>query len=233
MRSDSVKRFFVAVSLALLATACTTRGGSIPYDVQGFKAPDAPASIATENAYKLAPLDVVAVTVFQVPDLSHDYTIDYTGRFTMPLVGSVNAIGLSANELATRIQTRLAERYLRDPSVVVALKESGGRVITVDGSVKEPGVFPAVGPLTLMQAVALARGADSGANPRRVAVFRVVDGKRMAAAFDLVDIRRGKMEDPAVYAGDTIVVDGSRLKDAQAKLFATIPLLPIFMALGN
>ena len=233
MRLTIMMRLLATISFAFLVTSCSTRGGTIPYDVQGFKAPDAPTSIATEDAYKLAPLDVVTVTVFQVPDLSHDYTVDYTGRFTMPLVGSVNAIGLSTNELANQLQARLGERYLRDPNVVVALKESTGRLITIDGAVKEPGVFPAVGPLTLMQAVAMAHGVDGSANPRRVAVFRVIDGNRMAAAFDLTDIRRGQQEDPAVYAGDTIIVDGSRLKDAQAKIFASIPLLPVFMTLAR
>ena len=231
MRLISLMRLLAVCGLALVASACSTRGGSIPYNVQGFKAPDAPTSLAGADAYKLAPLDVITVTVFQVPDLSRDYPIDYTGHFTMPLVGNVQATGLSTSELSNELQTRLGAKYLRDPNVVVALKESGSRTVTVDGSVRDPGLFPAVGPLTLMQTVALAKGVDSYANPRRVAVFRIISGKRMAAAFDLIDIRRGKQEDPAIYAGDTVIVDGSRLRQAQAQIFQAIPLLPIFMAL--
>lgn len=231
MRLPLFLRVLSLCGLALVASSCTSRGGSIPYNPQGFVAPDAPRSLATADTYKLAPLDVVTVTVFQVPDLSRDYPIDYTGRLTMPLVGNVEAIGLSTSELAIALQTRLGARYLRDPNVTVALKESGSRTVTVDGSVREPGLFPAVGPLTLLQTVALAKGVDGYANPRRVAVFRNVGGKRMAAAFDLTDIRRGKMEDPAIYAGDTVIVDGSRLKRAQAQIFQTVPLLPFFLAL--
>lgn len=231
MRLTDLMRLLVVMGFAFGVAGCAMRGGSIPYDPAGFVAPDAPQSLAGSDQYKLAPLDVVTVTVFQVPDLSRDYTIDYTGRLTVPLVGQMNAIGLSTSELATQLQAKLGERYLRDPNVVVALKESGSRVVTVDGSVRQPGVFPAVGPLTLMQVVALARGADDAANPRRVAVFRNVGGKRMAAAFDLIDIRRGKQQDPAIYAGDTVVVDGSRLRQAQREIFSTIPLLPFFLAL--
>lgn len=228
MRLTFLMRLLAICGFALVVSACATRGGTIPYNQTGFVAPDAPKALTTSDTYKLAPLDVVTVTVFQVPDLSKEYPIDYTGRFTMPLVGNIQATGMSTSELAAALEAKLGAKYLRDPNVTVALKESGSRMVTVDGSVREPGVFPALGPLTLMQTVALAKGVDNSANPRRVAVFRVIGGKRMAAAFDLTDIRRGKQEDPQIYAGDTVIVDGSRLKQAQAQLFATIPLLPFF-----
>ncbi len=230
MRLTIFLRLLAICGLAMFASACTTRGGSIPYSPQGFVAPDAPKALATNDTYKLAPLDIVTVTVFQVPELSREYPIDYTGRFTMPLVGSVQATGLSTSELAAELQTKLGAKYLRDPNVTVALKESGSRTVTVDGSVREPGVFPAVGPLTLMQTVALAKGVDGSANPRRVAVFRIIGGKRMAAAFDLIDIRRGKQDDPAIYAGDTVIVDGSKLNAAKGQIFQTLPLLPFFVS---
>lgn len=230
MRLTFFLRLLAVCGLTIFASACSTRGGSIPYDLQGFVAPDAPKALAADT-YKLAPLDVVTITVFQVPELSRDYPIDFTGRFTMPLVGNIQATGLSTSELASELQNKLGVKYLRDPNVTVALKESGSRTVTVDGSVRDPGVFPALGPLTLMQTVALAKGVDGYANPRRVAVFRMVGGKRMAAAFDLTDIRRGKQDDPAIYAGDTVIVDGSKLRQAQQQLFQAIPLLPIFMAL--
>ena len=221
----------LAVWCAGALAACSgTRGGSIPYSTGSFAAPDAPKAVVADEGYKLAPLDTVTINVYQVPDLSKDYTVDMSGRITMPLIGNVNAIGLSTNELSTQIQTKLGEKYLRDPNVVVALKESASRVVTVDGSVQRPGIFPATRPLTLMQTVALAQGTSDTANPRRVAIFRVVSGKRMAAAFDLVRIRRGEEEDPVVYAGDTVIVDGSGLRKAQREILSSVPLLPIFMA---
>lgn len=232
MAFASLVRWAVLIGAALCLTACTgTRGGAIPYGVQNFNEPDAPAALTGADAYKLAPLDQVTITVFQVPDLSRDYLVDASGQVSMPLAGSINAIGLSTNELARSIQSKLGEKYLRDPNVTVALKESSSRVVTVDGSVRQPGVFAAVRPLTLVQAIALARGEDDSSNPHRVAIFRVIGGKRMAAAFDLTRIRRGQEEDPAIYAGDTVVVDGSGLRKAQREIFSALPLLPIFTAL--
>ena len=64
---------------------------------------------------------------------------------------------------------------------------------------------------------------------RRVrAVFRTIQGKRQAAAFDLVSIRRGEAQDPPVYPGDIIVVDGSSVKSMYKHILQSIPLLAIF-----
>lgn len=219
------------VGLALLAAACSPqRGGSIAYDPANFGTPDAPKVAAVDDAYKLAPLDTVSVSVYQVPDLSRDFTIDQAGRITMPLIGRIEAVGVSTTELGTTIAQKLAEKYLRDPNVTVALKDSASRVVTVDGSVRQPGIYPAVTSLTLVQAIALARGTDDLANPRRVAIFRTIGGKRMAAAFDLTSIRRGEMADPQVFPGDTVVVDGSGVKKAQRDIMQALPLASIFLA---
>ncbi len=230
-RNGSMSRI-IALGLALLLAACaSTRGGNIPYDSSNFGAPDAPKVVAVDDTYKLAPLDTVSVMVFQVGDLTRDYDIDQSGRLTMPLVGRVDAVGLSTSQLGTVIAKRLDEKYLRNPSVTVSLKSSASRVVTVDGSVRQPGIYPATGTLSLVQAIALARGTDELANPRRVAIFRTIGGKRMAAAFDLTSIRRGEMKDPEVFPGDTVVVDGSSVKKTQRDLMQSLPLASIFLAL--
>ena len=229
--NGSISRI-IALGLALLLAACaSTRGGNIPYDSSNFGAPDAPKVVAVDDTYKLAPLDTVSVMVFQVSDLTRDYDIDQSGRITMPLVGRVDAVGLSTSQLGTVIAKRLDEKYLRNPSVTVSLKASASRVVTVDGSVRQPGIYPATGSLSLVQAIALARGTDDLANPRRVAIFRTIGGKRMAAAFDLTSIRRGEMKDPEVFPGDTVVVDGSGVKKTQRDLMQSLPLASIFLAL--
>ena len=93
---------------------------------------------------------------------------------------------------------------------------------------KDGGSFPVGGPISLIQAVALAKGTTEDANARRVAVFRTIGGQRQAAAFDLTSIRRGQAPDPEIYPGDIVVVDGSSVKAAQKQILQTIPLLAIF-----
>ena len=61
-----------------------------------------------------------------------------------------------------------------------------------------------------------------------IAVFRTIDGKRQAAAFDLASIRRGEVTDPKIYPGDIIVVDGSGVKAAYKQILNSFPILSIF-----
>lgn len=213
---------------ALLAGCADRRGGPIPYNVETFGAPDAPALATLENDYKIAPLDTLTVRVFKMPELSGDYEVDLRGQLSMPLIGNVDAVELTPAQLDDRLTQKFGEKYLENPDVSVGIKESSRRNVTVDGAVKEAGSFPINGPMTLMQAVALAKGTNEDANVRRVAIFRQIAGKRQAAAFDLLNIRRGLAEDPRVFAGDIIVVDGSSIKAAQKQIMNSLPVLNIF-----
>jgi polysaccharide biosynthesis/export protein len=217
-------------ALALLGGCAGTRGGNIPYhpDATTFGVPDSPALAALEENYRISPLDKLKITVFQVQDLSGEFQVDLTGNVSLPLIGNVRAVDLTAEQLDAKITAALAEKYMQSPDVSIGILESSTRTVTIDGSVRQPGMFPVNGPLTLVQAIALARGTDENSNPRRVAIFRQIQGQRMAAAFDLTDIRRGKIEDPRVYSGDIVVVDGSRVKEIQREILQSIPLLSVF-----
>lgn len=215
--------------LALLATACgDRRGGSIPYDVQTFGVPDAPPAPPPDANYRIASGDTLAITVFQVEALTRDYVVDTGGSISMPLIGSLSAAGQTAEQLRTSIATKLNQRYMRNADVTVSIREAQGQVVTVDGAVRLPGAYPVRGPMTLIQAVAQARGTDDSANPRRVAVFRQIEGQRMAAAFDLTSIRRGEAPDPQIYAGDVVVVDGGNVRGIWQQLLQTLSLVALF-----
>ena len=215
------------VAAALLAGCADTRGGTIPYD-QPLAMPDPPTVQALDADYKIAPLDKLAIKVFKGDEISGDYDVDLAGHISLPLVGEVEAVNLTTAQLDEKLTSLLGQRYFEHPDVSVAIKESTAHVVTVDGAVGQSGQFPVAGPMTLIQAVALARGTRDDANPRRVAVFRNVGGQRQAAAFDLTAIRRGQARDPEIYAGDIVVVDGSRIKSIQRQIFSSIPLLGYF-----
>lgn len=219
----------VLIAFALVLGGCaSSRGGPVPYNVEDFGPPDAPATVTLEEGYKIAPLDTLKITVFQVPDLSGDFEVDLTGHIAFPLIGNVKAVDMTTAELDTALTQRLGSKYLQSPDVAVGIKSSTRRNVTVDGAVQQPGMFPINGPTTLIQAVAMARGTTDNANPRRVAIFRTIEGERMAAAFDLTSIRRGEAEDPAVYSGDIIVVDGSNVRAVQRDVLSAIPILGLF-----
>jgi len=218
-------------ALTLLAGCVDTRGGPIPYD-QTLAAPDAPTLMTLESDYKIAPMDKVAVKVFKSDDLSGEYEVDLAGHISLPLIGEIEAANLTTAQLDERLTEKLGEKYLQNPDVSVAIKSSSGRVVTVDGAVRDPGSYPVMRQISLIQAIAMAKGATEDANIRRVAVFRTIGGQRQAAAFDILAIRRGQNPDPAVYPGDIVVVDGSSIKALQKQILQSIPMLSIFSPLG-
>jgi polysaccharide export outer membrane protein len=218
----------VLVSAALVLSGCATRGGSVPYEPTGFDRPDSEKVAATPQEQRIAPLDKLAINVFQVESLSGDFQVDSAGVISFPLIGTVEAQGKTSAELASILGQRLGQRYLQSPNVQVSIKESQEATITVDGSVRQPGVYPVRGSMSLMRAVALARGTAEDANPSRVVVFRTVRGQRMAAAFDLKAIRRAEAEDPTIYGNDVVVVDGSRARTIFRDVLTSLPLFTIF-----
>ena len=224
------RRLLSAVSIVLvmvLAACADTRGGSIPYD-KVLAAPDEVKFETLGTDYKIAPMDKLAVKVFKMEDLSGDYDVDLAGNISLPLIGQVQAANLTTAQLDDQLTQKLGAKYLEHPDVSVAIKASTAHVVTIDGAVKEGGSFPVGGPISLIQAIARARGTTEDANPRRVAVFRTIGGQRQAAAFDLTSIRRGQAPDPQIYPGDIVVVDGSSVKAAQKQILQSIPLLAMF-----
>ncbi len=215
-------------STAALTGCAERRGGPIPYDVGTFGTPDTPTIATLETDYKIAPLDTLTVRVFKMPELTGEYEVDLTGQISMPLIGSISAVELTTAQLDQQLTAKFGEKYLENPDVSVGVKASTRRSVTVDGAVKSSGSFPVSGPMTLMQAVALAGGMTEEANARRVAVFRQINGKRQAAAFDLASIRTGASPDPAIFAGDIVVIDGSGIKQVQKQILNSIPILSIF-----
>jgi polysaccharide export outer membrane protein len=204
------------------------RGGAFAYSPSNFGTPDAPKVVALEANYRIAPLDTLSIKVFKMPDLSGDVEVDLTGRISIPLIGDVTATDFTTAQLDEELTRRLGAKYLENPDVSVSVKSSASRVVTVDGAVTKAGAIPVSGPVTLMQAVAQAGGVTAEANIRRVAVFRQIGGKRHAASFDLASIRQGEMEDPQIYPGDIIIIDGSSNKALQKRILGAIPLVNIF-----
>ena len=188
-------------------------------------APTGADLVAATTPYRVGPLDKLSIEVFGVPDLSGKFQTDAGGRLSMPLIGEVNAAGETPNELAHAIADRLSTHYVRDPQVTVNLEETTSQVFTVDGQVTQPGSYPVVGEMSLMRAVAIAKGASEFARLDDVVVFRTVDGKSMAALYNLGAIRDGVYPDPKIYAHDIIVVGDSKSRRMFQQFIQITPLL--------
>lgn len=176
----------------------------------------------------IGPLDRLEVTVFREPELSvADVPVDESGRIMLPLIGEFSAAGKSTQSLATEISQRLRQ-YLQNPEVAVRVKQAASKRITVAGSVMEPGVFPVEGRVTLLQAIALARGPSQVADLDTTLIFRTQNGQKTVAKFDIGAIAKGKAEDPEVLPGDTIAIGSSGLKTAWRDILITLRSFNVF-----
>lgn len=182
------------------------------------------------EAYKIGPMDVLEISVFQVPELSKTVQVGADGTINLPLAGSIHAAGQTPGEIERDLTARLGRRYLQSPQVNVYLKEYNSQRITVDGAVKRPGVYPLRGPATLLQVLATAEGFTDTADPT-VVIFRTENGVRTAAKFDVSSIRSGNAKDPQIVQGDVVVVSTSTMKESYQALLKILPVSSLFVSI--
>lgn len=195
---------------------------------QALPAPDPMELASALETYRIGPFDRLSIDVFGVEALSREVTVDSAGTVALPLVGQLAAAGKTPMELGKTIADSLRGRYVRDPQVAIGVKEVRSQKFTVDGAVVVPGVYPLVGRVSLVQAIASARGPTEYAELDKVAVFRTINRQKMAAAFSLKDIREGRFEDPQIYPNDIVVVGESGSRRTYRDLLQALPILGVF-----
>jgi polysaccharide export outer membrane protein len=117
---------------------------------------DAVVADVGQEGYRLGAGDVVRVTVHNHADLSGDFTLDGAGTISMSLIGTVDASGLTASELESRITGLLKPDYLVNPRVTVRVQNY--RPYYLIGEVNSTGAFNYVQGMTFMTAIAIAGG---------------------------------------------------------------------------
>lgn len=162
------------------------------------------------SPYFVGPFDRLIIDVYGIEELSkREVQVDASGRVSFPLVGLLEVSGKTPVEIEQEMVWRLRKAYIRDPQVTVNLKEVLSRIVTVEGEVKKPGLYPLMGRMTLVGAIARAEGTTDFTRLDNVVVFRTVRGQRYAALYNLEAIRRGAYGDPEIYANDVITVGES------------------------
>ncbi|WP_374555909.1 polysaccharide biosynthesis/export family protein [Thermomonas sp.] len=230
-------RFWLVSLLVMLLAACAS-GGDVRTSQANAVAgnalppPDTTTSSgAYEGAtdYRIGAQDLLQVSVFGVQDLDKEVRVNSNGQVSLPLIGGVMAGGRTIPELEAELAKKYAEGFLQNPQVSVFVKEYASQRITLEGAVSKPGIYPITGKTTLLQSIALAGGVDDKvADLGGIVLMRQVNGKRMAAVFDLRQVRRGLIEDPQVYGDDIIVVEQSGSKSAFRRFIETAPAVGVF-----
>ncbi|MBD3245705.1 MAG: hypothetical protein GF333_01700 [Candidatus Omnitrophica bacterium] len=126
--------------------------------------------------YRVGPYDTIEISVYGEPDLSKTVKVSEVGNIRFPLLGDVQVEGLTAEEIARKIEELLEDEYLVNPQVSVMIEEYGK--VYVFGAVNQPGEYELKGPLTLVDILVLAGGAQENANLSKVKVVRRTGGDR-------------------------------------------------------
>jgi polysaccharide export outer membrane protein len=220
-----------AIALGVLAAGCTTDGsrfvgrpGLEVVQQAELPAPSAADLVAQQRPYQIGPFDRVSIDVYGAPELSRTVQVDASGQISLPLIGVMEVAGKSPSEVSRMVENELRTRYMRDPAVTVNA-DTVNQMITVEGQVERPGLYPVTGRMTLMRAVARAEGLTDYANANHVVVFRTVNSRQMAALYDLRAIRQGAYEDPEVFANDVVMVGESRGRRLFDALIASAGIL--------
>ncbi|MEP5936787.1 MAG: polysaccharide biosynthesis/export family protein [Erythrobacter sp.] len=214
----------------------TAACSSTPQPVVGPISATANPALGQENYqtkaatdYTLRAGDRLSIAVFREPDLSVDsIAIGPSGSISLPLVGQVQAGGVTSSNLALDIEARYDKAGLRRPDVSVNVVEFASHLVTVEGGVEEPGVYQFAPGAKLSSALALAKGPTRVAKLSEVVVFREVDQQMAIAKFDYQAVRQGAMIDPVLLPGDRVVVGISGLSQFWQDAIQAIPVFALF-----
>jgi polysaccharide export outer membrane protein len=157
--------------------------------------PAPPLSAFAEAPYTLDTGDRLRIMVFGQEGLSNAYFVDAGGRVTMPLIGAVQARGLTTAEFSRAVAARLRQGYMREPHVAVEIETH--RPFFILGEVLAPGQYPYVANMTAETAVAIAGGFTPRASRHQVDLQRPGGGDAFRGAVPL---------NYPIRPGDTVVV---------------------------
>jgi polysaccharide export outer membrane protein len=167
----------------------------------------------TPAGFLLGPEDVLEITVWKNPDLSRTTSIRPDGLISVPIIGDVQAAGLTADALAHRISDRYKQFVPGSPAVSVGVKELNSYAIFVLGEVSKPGKFQAKSYVTILQAISMAGGFTEYAKKNRLQVVRVrpngdhkVHEVRIPLRYDDLLVGSGEPGNIILHSGDTVVV---------------------------
>jgi polysaccharide export outer membrane protein len=163
------------------------------------------APAVSNSNYRLAIGDKLRVEVYKDAQLSQSLQVRPDGRITLPLLGDIQAAGLTPIELRDQVAKGLKE-YVTNPVVTVIVVETVAPKVFIMGEVNHPGSIPIMGPMSIMQALAMAGGFKDFANTKDIRVLRKTNRGVQTLPFNYKDAAKGEGELVMLAPGDTIIV---------------------------
>jgi polysaccharide export outer membrane protein len=201
----------IVVALAILVAPGVPAYGQTPAP------PPAPAATLAPPDYLIGPQDVLTIQVYDQADLGGKYTVEADGTFTFPLIGRVQAGGMTMRAFETELRKKLADGYFKNPQVTVAVEQYRSQRVFVMGEVRVPGPVALTGGMSLIEALSRA-GSTLPSASGEVAIVRAPQGAKGPMlpdpnkSADIVHVSIHELESGAMkhnvdlHDGDTIFV---------------------------
>ena len=169
--------------------------------------PAASTGKAHDSSFVIGDDDLLAINVWKEPDVSRSIPVRSDGRISLPLVGEVQAAGLTPLQLEQEITTRLRS-YISEPEVTVMVQQINSQKYNILGEVLKPGAYSLTSGTTVLDAIAAAGGFRDFAKKKSIYVLRGTGGSESRITFNYNDVIKGKHseENVKLQPRDTIVV---------------------------
>jgi len=158
--------------------------------------------------FVIGPSDVLNVNVWRESEISRTVPVRPDGKISLPLIGDLQASGLTADQLQGIIKRQLKD-YISNPEVTVIVQEVKSRQINVVGQVAKPGTYVLAKNMTVLDSIATAGGFKDFAKTKKIYVLRVApDGTRTRLRFNYKQVIKGvkSKQDIELEPRDTVVV---------------------------
>lgn len=194
----SLLKIFISISLFLFCSSVFTF-----------------SQINKDYSYIIGPKDLITISVFDVPDLNITVRISEDGSITLPLLGRVEAGGLTHSQLEKKLADLLEEKYLKNAQVTIFIKEYHSKTVSIIGEVEKPGTYELIGKRTLLQVISTAGGLKDSSSDRIIIIRNYKSGKSKSLTISLDDlmVKGDPRLNIPLLAGDIINVPGERFVD--------------------
>jgi polysaccharide biosynthesis/export protein len=206
MRTTSLLLLLCAVAVLVAAPGAAGAGqipAVAPPGQQPARAVDPPA--VDQQEYRIGSGDKLRIEVYKDPQLSQSVQVRPDGKITLPLVGDIAAAGLTPTALRDHLTASLAE-YMNKPSVTVIVVETLASVVYVMGEVNRPGTVSLNGPMTMLQALAMAGGFKDFAKTKHIRIIRRGSNGVETIQFNYDNAVKDGASPVFLQRGDTVIV---------------------------
>jgi polysaccharide biosynthesis/export protein len=201
-----MKRIWITAAMVILASGMVLAQDA-PAAAPAATAPAAPANAAAAAPdYVIGPLDVINVNVWNEANLTATLPVRPDGKISLPLLGDVEASGMTPTQLADSLKEKL-KKYVADPRVVVVVTAINSKRIYLLGEVAHTGAMPMLPGMTVLQALSTA-GIGQFAHTKKIYVLRTQNGKQEKLPVNYPKLVKGEgmEQNYTLQPGDTIVV---------------------------